>query len=44
MRKDNEGMNKSRMEAEGKQREAESFRENVDSYACQQIQDSELRS
>jgi hypothetical protein len=42
MRKDNEGMNKSPIEAEGKQREAEDLRQNADSHACQEMQNSKM--
>jgi hypothetical protein len=35
--KDNEGMNKTRMEGEGKQREAEDIGKTADSDACQKV-------
>jgi hypothetical protein len=44
MTKDNEGMNKGRMETEGKEREAEYFRQNADSHGCQNMENSEMRS
>jgi hypothetical protein len=44
MRKHNEEKSKSRMEAEGMPREAESFRKDADSRACQNMQNSEMKS
>jgi hypothetical protein len=38
MRKHNEEKSKSRMEAKGKQREAENFRQNTHSHACHKRQ------
>jgi hypothetical protein len=43
-RKDNEGMNKSRIGAERKPGEAETIRQNADSNACQKLQNSEMKS
>jgi hypothetical protein len=37
MRKENEEKSKSRIEAEGKPGEAETFRRNADSHACQKV-------
>jgi hypothetical protein len=37
-------MNKTRMEAEGKEREAEDFLQNADSHAWQNMQNSEIKS
>jgi hypothetical protein len=44
MRKHNEEKSKSRMEAEGKQREAEDLRQHADSHACQNMHNSEMKS
>jgi hypothetical protein len=44
MRKDNEEKSKSRMEAERKPREAETFRQNAHSRACHKMQNSEVTS
>jgi hypothetical protein len=44
MRQDNEEMNKTRIEAERKPGEAENFRQNAHSNACEKMQHSEMTS